>query len=208
MVYLPSFIPDTDPPEFSTGQTKLARPYFLFVGRLEIIKGLQDVIPLFHNDMPADLWVVGAGEYESALRKMSAGSKRIRFLGKISPEKLRTLFTQAAAVIVPSLCYEVFPLVVLEAFRDRTPIIARNLGPFPEIIRQSNGGLLFETLEDLKTALLQMLNDQRFRRDAGLSGRNAYEQRWSEYTSMKKYFEVIKNIARRRGFQQVLDALE
>ncbi|HEU0221820.1 MAG TPA: hypothetical protein VFR34_06355, partial [Paracoccaceae bacterium] len=33
----------------------------------------------------------------------------------------------------PSRCYEVFPMVVLEAFREGTPIVARDLGPYPEI---------------------------------------------------------------------------
>lgn len=56
-------------------------PYFLFVGRLEKIKGVQTLIPLFQRYGKAQLWIVGMGEYEPVLRRMAQGSPNVRFLG-------------------------------------------------------------------------------------------------------------------------------
>ncbi len=49
------------------------RPYFLFVGRLEKIKGLDDVIPVFRDYPGADLLIAGDGEYAAHLRALAAG---------------------------------------------------------------------------------------------------------------------------------------
>ena len=62
-------------------------PYFLFVGRLEKIKGLQTIIPIFRRYKKARLLVAGTGDYEGVLRAMAAGSPNIKFLGHQSGEQ-------------------------------------------------------------------------------------------------------------------------
>src|SRR2546422_454835 len=57
-----------------------SRPYFLFVGRLEKIKGLDDVIPLFERYPAADLLIAGDGEYAAQLKRIAPGSERVKFL--------------------------------------------------------------------------------------------------------------------------------
>ena len=71
MTLLPPFLPD----ETTTGDARPAAPaarrrrrppMFLFVGRLERIKGLDDVIPLFsRRDGTAELWIAGDGTHEA-----------------------------------------------------------------------------------------------------------------------------------------------
>ena len=82
---MPYFLPDLDsgaePPDATDGLSD-GQPYFLFVGRLEKIKGLQDVIPHFGAEAPADLAVVGAGNYEAELRRQAIDFPRVRFLGR------------------------------------------------------------------------------------------------------------------------------
>ncbi len=137
---MPLFLPDEPAaPEPDGPGDDASRPFFLFVGRLEKIKGLQEVIPLFGKDAPADLWIAGRGEYEPELRRLARGHS-VRFLGMRSPGQLRSLYTRTLALLAPSLCYEVFPMVVLEAFRDGAPVVARRRGPYPEMIEHSGGG--------------------------------------------------------------------
>lgn len=208
MEVLPSFIPDAVPAQPENGPAPAARPYFLFVGRLEKIKGLQDVIPVFRDNPPADLLIVGDGEYEAALRAAAGDAEHIRFLGKMRPEQLRPLYAGALAAVLPSICYEVFPLVALEAFREGTPIIARKLGPFPEIIETSQAGLLFESREELERAIRRMAGDREFRHAAGAAAAEAFASHWSETASMQAYFDLIRRVAVRRNRQEVLDVLE
>jgi glycosyltransferase involved in cell wall biosynthesis len=179
------------------------RPYFLFVGRLELIKGIQDVIPLFDDDAPADLLIAGTGGYESELRRLASDRRRVRFLGQITPEALRDLYAAALALIAPSRCYEVFPMVLLEAFRERTPVIARRLGPFPEVIEQSGAGLLFDSESELRSAIALLAHDDDLRARLGESGRRAFERYWSEEVVLEDYLRLIGELARNRGRERV-----
>ncbi len=79
--YLPHFIDRVDDDWRRPGPRPHERPYFLFVGRLEAIKGLQTVIPLWSRVPDADLLIAGTGAYEGELRALAGSDPRIRFLG-------------------------------------------------------------------------------------------------------------------------------
>ena len=200
MTLLPSFMADADavamevapapPPE---------RPFFLFVGRLEVIKGLQDVIPVFDADLPADLIISGAGAYEPQLRRLAEGRPNVKFLGQTDRETLTGLYRQTSALLATSSCYEVFPMVMLEAFREGAPVIARDLGPYPQIIEESGGGLLFQTPDQLRAAMLRLLHEPGLRERMGTEGRKALDARWSETVAMDAYLDLIQHTAEIRG---------
>ncbi len=116
------------------GASPHPRPYFLFVGRLEKIKGLDDVIPVFRDYSGADLLIAGDGEYAATLRERAAGLPRVQFLGRVALDELRRYYEHAVALIVPSVCFETFGIILIEAFQQGTPVIARRIGPFPEIV--------------------------------------------------------------------------
>ena len=198
MTIFPSFLPKEEADAATGGGGAPAKPYVLFVGRLEIIKGLQDVIPAF-DGLPAELWIAGTGNYEPTLRKLAEGRENVKFLGRIEPEALRGLYRDAAAVVTPSRCYEVFPMVVLEAFREATPIVARALGPYPEIVEESGGGRLFETQEELRAALLHYVTDPAAAAADGDAGRAAFDRLWSEDVVVARYFREIAEVAEARG---------
>ena len=151
------------------------QPFFLFVGRLEKLKGIQTVIPLFRETPIADLVIAGAGSYESQLRQLAARSPHIHFLGWCTGARLQHLYKQALAVIIPSLTLEVFPLVLLEAFAMGTPVIVRDIGPLPEIVAESSGGFTYRDEEELKHALSQIRNDLGLRHRLGDAGQHTYQ---------------------------------
>src|SRR5262249_10757616 len=98
----------------SRTQRSTQRPYFLYVGRLESLKGVQEVIPLFGDALSAELWIAGTGSFETELRRIAGKRPQIRFLGHVGEADLGPLYREALAVIAPSLGYEVFPGIVLE----------------------------------------------------------------------------------------------
>lgn len=208
MEVIPYFLPD-EAPQAPAGETPPhERPYFLFVGRLEKIKGVQDMLPAFQGNDGADLLVIGAGDYEAELRALAAGLPRVKFLGRMPPEALSRYYRHALSLIVPSICYETFGIILIEAFRLGTPVIARALGPFPEIIRKSEGGLLFEDQKDLLAAL-NLLQDspvQRVRLSQG--ARQGFEMHWSEDAVMNRYHRLLHGLALAKGRTGLLAALE
>ncbi len=200
MLAMASFMPDAaaSPSQAPPG-TSHHRPYFLFVGRLQRFKGLQDVIPCFGDDSSADLLIAGTGEYEPELRAMADGRRTITFLGQVGPDQLVGLYRDAIALIAPSLCYEVFPMVALEAFREATPIIARDLGPYPQIVEESQAGLLFDDEAGLREAIVALATNPELRDRLGASGQAALAERWTETIAINEWLALVRSIAVRKG---------
>ncbi len=199
MFILPNFLADSETADQSRRAPRTGeQPFFLCVGRLEHIKGLHDVIPLIADGGPAELWVAGTGTEEPRLRELARGRSGVRFLGQQTPDQLRALYRSTRAVVLPSICYEVFPMVVLEAFREGTPIIAHDLGPFPEIVAESRGGLLFKTRDELRSCMDRLTSDDELRNTLGRAGRRAFQETWSEPVVLRRYFDLIDRISRER----------
>ena len=112
IVHLPNFVPQVDDPCIipeGVGDKKISeQPYFLFVGRLEKVKGPDALIPVFQRYEKAQLLIAGEGSCQLQLRRLAQGSGNIRFLGYQSWHQLQALYRQAVALIVPSSCLEVF----------------------------------------------------------------------------------------------------
>ncbi|MBA2292440.1 MAG: glycosyltransferase family 4 protein [Gemmatimonadales bacterium] len=209
MDVLPYFLPDDREAVEDTSPTTppQSRPYFIFVGRLELIKGLQDVLPLFEGEGAADLVVAGDGEYGATLRAMAGHNPRIRFLGRVGSDELGEWYRGATALLVPSLCFETFGIILLEAFRQSTPVIARRLGPLPELIESSGGGMLFGDRGELAAAMARLLQDPAFRATLARSGRAALDALWSERTVVPRYLDIVRSAAADRGNARVLSLL-
>jgi glycosyltransferase involved in cell wall biosynthesis len=202
IVHLPYFVPQAQATssmsEGAISETPQA-PYFLFVGRLEKLKGLQTLIPVFRDYDKARLLIAGKGSYEPRLRRLAGSSAKIRFLGYASGHELRALYRKAVAVIVPSLCFDVSPQVVIEAFMEQTPAIVGDLGGMPEIIAESGGGFVYAKRGELVAAMDQLLADAAHRDELGRCGYHAYRRIWTAEAHLKRYLALIDEIAAARG---------
>ena len=119
-------------PPAPQGESPHERPYFFFAGRLERIKGLDDVIPVFRDYPDADLLVAGDGEHAEHLRTLGEGMPNVRFLGRISDAELKGLLENASAFACPSLT-EGFGLMPLEAMALGCPAVIAPCGALPEV---------------------------------------------------------------------------
>lgn len=122
--------------------------FLLVVARLEYLKGVQTIIPLF-RDSGRRLKIAGDGDYAEALRELARGAPNIEFLGRVPSVDLAALYRRAQAVIVPSICHETFGLVMLEALQQGTPVYASNYGALPGLIEQTRGGRVFHSVDEL-----------------------------------------------------------
>jgi glycosyltransferase involved in cell wall biosynthesis len=201
MEVLPYFLPDPEPDAVDIARRPHQRPYFLFAGRLEEIKGAQDLIGAFRGYADADLLIAGTGSYRPELDRCVNSDPRIKFLGHVDERDLRRYYRHALAVVVPSLCFETFCLVLIEAFRESTPIIARRRGPFPEVIEQSNGGELFSDNTELLAAMRRLQGDVEYRNRLGRQGHRAYLERWCASVVVPGFLEIVRQSAERRKWQ-------
>lgn len=201
--YIPHFVPHTDhdsktPPADLTSVAR-AGSYFLFVGRLERLKGLQTLIPVFANIRGARLLIAGTGEYEEKLRHLAKGLNNVVFVGHRTGATLPWLYRHAAGVVVPSINYEVAPpLIIMEAFRESTPVVVRNLGANPEPVQESGGGIVYNTEEELVSALNRLLSDPGYARELGHRGREMLDRQWSPDIYLQRYFALIDEVLNQR----------
>ena len=194
MLVLPTLVPDV--PVLASASPH-HRSYFLFSGRLEPIKGLADVIPIFMEPDTAggaDLLVAGTGTQRSELERLANGNPRSRFLGRVEPADLSPYYQQAIATIVPSVGFETLGLSTVESFRASTPVIARRIGPFPDLLDGGAGGLLFSDAAELRLALAQLARDPERGRQLATHSRQKFLEHWETAAALPRYLALVERL--------------
>jgi glycosyltransferase involved in cell wall biosynthesis len=177
------------------------RPYFLFAGRLERLKGAEDLVRAWRECDAADLVLAGAGSQERRLRELAAGNPRIWFLGMLPFDLLSPWYRGAVALIVPSVVHETFSLVAIEALSHGTPVIVSDLGGMPEAVEQSGAGLVFRGRRELLDSVHALASSPALRRELGEKALAAWRLRWSPEVHLDRYFTLLDDAARRKfGF--------
>jgi glycosyltransferase involved in cell wall biosynthesis len=191
IVTVPNFVP-THSEEIYSGEDS---PYFLFVGTLEIHKGLIPLLELFkelRNEIDAKLIIVGNGSlknYVTDFIEKNSLNSSISYLGFVDDEKLLSLFKGASAVIIPSIWPENAPLVALEALSVGTPVIASNNGGLPEIVEKVDKKLIFRDRTELKNLLLNF-NEAMF---PPTKIKEVYEKNFSPKAYIDRYINLIRS---------------
>src|SRR5690606_2455690 len=100
----------------------------------------------------------------------------VRFVGFVADADLPALYSGATALVFPSLC-EGFGLPILEAMACRTPIIASDTSPLPEVVGTA-GMLVSPRQEELWTrAMTRVIEDNDLRENyiaAGFAQASAF----------------------------------
>ena len=151
----------------------IARPYFLFVGRLETRKNVARLIEAFiefKKKYKSAHKLVLAGKhgygYSEIVEKIeSAGNLRKQIIqtGYINDAKLAKLYRGAEALVFPSL-YEGFGLPILEAFACETPVLTSNIGTLEETAEKSALLVDVSKTSEITEGLHQISSDQSLRK--------------------------------------------
>jgi len=197
MIEFPLFVGTPDSPNGGSYR-KRTRPFFLFVGRLESIKGVHSLIDIWERIPDIDLLIAGSGSQETVLRRRAASLSRIVFLGHLSEAELGSLYRDCLACIVPSLTYETSSLVILEAFSYRAPVIARDLGALSELITESGGGLLYKSQSELLASLNRIVESPELRENLAEKGYRAFTNRWTTEAHLERYTALVRDTALRK----------
>lgn len=159
---------------------------FLFVGRLSLEKGISSLAEAVEILPEVKVTVAGVGPQTAILK----GLQRVKLLGSLSRESVLAEMNQAIAVVVPSIWYETFGMVVIEAFACGTPVIASRIGALEDIVTDGETGLLFEPGNpcDLADKMAWALANPEKMAEMGRKARAQYE---AEFTPEKNYAQLI-----------------
>ncbi len=168
--------------------------YVVFVGRLSEEKGLISLIKawkLMHLSgiNTPELRIIGDGPLRNQLEVMAFGLP-ISFLGQVSPQAAKEQIAQAKLLVLPSICFEAFPMVVCEAYAHATPVAASDIGSLPEIVKPNISGDLFEAgnSDSICATVSNLWQDQSKLSRLSEGARKEYEQ---FYTSQSNYEFMI-----------------
>ena len=158
----------------------------LFVGRLSGEKGIQVLLGALDSVQGSAIDVVGVGPEEARLR----GHYGVRLHGWMESARVLERMRAAAFLVAPSIWYEGFPRVIVEAFACALPVIASRLGSIAEIIRDGETGLLFEPGDavDLARKMAWAEANPAAMRELGMKARRDYEEK---YTPARNYQQLI-----------------
>ncbi|MDO9085548.1 MAG: glycosyltransferase [Anaerolineaceae bacterium] len=121
---------------------------FGYAGSLLFHKGVQVLIESFkkiHNEY-AKLVIYGSGkeDFVNKLKEIVGNDERISFCGSYNEEQLGRIFQEIDVLIIPSICYESYSLVMHEALASNVPVITSNLGGMAERITDGVNGYIFK----------------------------------------------------------------
>ncbi|MCJ7443251.1 MAG: glycosyltransferase family 4 protein [Methanotrichaceae archaeon] len=165
----------------------------LFVGRLGKHKGVHTLIEAVRRIQGDEvrLHIVGGGDYKNDLERLATNDERIKFYGVMPNSELPFLYGMSDVTVVPSIGFEIAPVVITESFRAGTPVIASRIGGIPEMVEEGHNGLLFSpgSVDELEYVLRNLISDRSMLEQMG---RNAYDS--AKVYSMKSHIEQVLNI--------------
>ena len=150
----------------------------VYVGRLAREKGIETLLAAAAQ-RPGQVRVVGDGPAADAVTA-AARADHLVAVGRVTADGAKREMSAATALLVPSLWFEGFPLVVLEAFAVGTPVIASRIGSLAEIVEDGVTGVLTPPGDAAALAnAIQWAHQHSVEmRAMGANARKAYEERY------------------------------
>jgi len=192
----------------------------LYVGRIEPVKNLMILVELLEKLKVREeeiydcfqIVVIGGGRKEKDFEKNSeilnlqteikrrGFIDKISFLGSRRQEDLKQYYSNADALIVPSL-YESFGLVALEALACGCPVIGSRVGEMTSLIKEKKNGISFNP--DDTESLMKSVKFIYYHRGRMWDARQLRERVIRQYSwerTASRTQEIFLELSRRSGF--------
>lgn len=127
---------------------------FGFIGRIDPVKGLEDLL-IATNGLSSKAWelkIAGNGQ-EQYIQKLKDEylDPRIEFLGVQDADEF---YGSIDVLVCPSVYAEPLPRVIYEAYRAGVPVIASDKGGIPEIVEEGKTGHIYSAHDTVALAEL------------------------------------------------------
>lgn len=175
----------------------LTPPVVLYVGGFQRTKGIDDAIALSHALDSGTLAIVGAdkdGIRDWATTRVNNDVARL--LGYVSTEDLRQLYALADILFYPTRS-DNFPLVVLEAMTNGTPVVATDVGAIRREV--GAGGVVVDQREELVQTTLSLLEDDGRRAELGAIARARVDDHFTWDAVACEYLSIFEDVVNNGG---------
>lgn len=170
--------------------------YALYVGRLSPEKGIRTLLEgwaRLRRRVP--LIIAGDGPLAPQVRDAAARIEGIRYVGWRDRAGVQALMADAALLVVPSIFYESFGQVVIEAFAAGTPVLTTAGGAAAELVTPGHTGVLIRVgdPDDLATSVERLFAEERLLASMRASARAAYEARFTPEVNYGQLMAVYRD---------------
>lgn len=196
IVVKPNFVTD---PQLKMSFSKNKPEGYLFIGRISAEKGIKDLINTWvTHKIPYDLFIIGEGPLKDELQSNSSRCSNINWLGRLQNEDVFRWLNKVKALIFPSICYEGFPITILEALSMGCPVICSNIGSQQSIIKNEVTGLHFEVSnrEDLLAKIEVLEHNEDLFSQLCKNARRNYLNYYTPEKNYKMLTDIYKKVDR------------
>lgn len=138
IVVKPNFLPDPPSPGLGEGG------YVIYVGRLLEGKGTETLVRAWRHLPEVRLKIVGDGALRERLEIIARQDRsNVEFAGRLDRSSVLDAIKAAALLVIPSECYEGFPMVIAESYACGTPVVASRVGSMEELVEEGITGRKF-----------------------------------------------------------------
>lgn len=173
------------------------RKYFLYLGRIDKLKGIDLILKAWKDIKDEELYIVGTGPFEEDAKRYvnSNNMKNVKFLGFRNKDEVKQILNKAKALIIASQWYEGFPMTILEAFSVGTPVIAGNIGNIKNIIEDRKSGLLFkyDSSEELVDRI-EIIKDKQIARYLCRGANETFEKKYNKKINYNQLIEIYNAV--------------
>ncbi len=120
----------------------------------------------------------------------------VEFFDDFRTSNLEAFFNSVTVLSVPVLNGEAFGLYLLEALASGIPLVQPDIGAFPEIIKETGGGVVYtpNNAKTLADKLAETLADRDKLMEMSKNGREAIVKNFNTKASAKKLVEIYQEI--------------
>lgn len=151
---------------------------FLYVGRLETNKGVNDLMEAFlrvrRRTSKTFLIVAGDGSLRYEVTRAASETRAIAPLGQVSQEDLKAVYAASSVLVLPSH-RDNWGMVIGEAMAGGLPVVVSDqVGCVEDLVRPSGAGLIFSArmVGALAEAMCRLAEDCRLRQEMSDRARN------------------------------------
>ena len=194
MVVKPNFIPD--PGMGCDGG------YVLFAGRICQEKGIATLLEAWRRPGMPPLRIAGDGPLGAELREQIRDMGNVEWIGRLTRDQVLGEMRNAAALVIPSIWYEGFPVSVVEAYATGLPVIASGIGSLPELVKHEQTGLIFEAgdANGLSEAVLRLSQEPELRHAMRGNCRAEFLELYGEERNLRLLTQIYDGaLKNRRG---------
>ncbi|MEM1028423.1 MAG: glycosyltransferase [Planctomycetota bacterium] len=168
--------------------------YAMYLGRLSPDKGIEVLVKAWDHLDDIPLQVVGKGPMQEPITRLAEQNEHVTHHDWVEFEQLGEILSRAACLILPTLNYEGFPRVIVEAFAHGVPVVTTNLGAMGRVIVDGKNGRHIEygDAEGLARIVRELMEDAEQRQRLRQGARRAYE----DYYTAEINYQTMMTIYR------------